>query len=63
MSILRRTMQLSACVALAAFGAFSQQAPTNLYLLPNSSAVAPLFITMSIGSLYVVFRLAHSGGA
>ncbi len=42
MSILRRTMQLSACVALAAFGAFSQQAPTNLYLLPNSSAVAPL---------------------
>jgi len=41
MSILRRTMQLSACVAFAAFAALSQQAPTNLYLLPNSSAVAP----------------------
>ena len=43
MSFLRRTVQLSACAAFAAFTALSQsQAPTNLYLLPNSSAVAPL---------------------
>jgi uncharacterized protein (TIGR03437 family) len=43
MSIFRRTMQLSACAAFAAFAALSQSpAPTNLYLLPNSSAVAPL---------------------
>jgi uncharacterized protein (TIGR03437 family) len=40
MSILRRTQQLSACAALAAFAAFAQ-APTNLYLLPNSSATSP----------------------
>ena len=42
MSILRRTMQMSACAAFAALAALSQQAPTNLYLLPNSSAVSPL---------------------
>jgi uncharacterized protein (TIGR03437 family) len=41
MSILRRTQQLSACAALAAFAAFAQ-APTNLYVLPNSSATAPI---------------------
>lgn len=35
-------MQLSACAAFAAFAALSQSpAPTSLYLLPNSSAVAP----------------------
>jgi len=43
MSISRRTLQMSACATLAALAAFSQSpAPTNLYLLPNSSAVAPL---------------------
>lgn len=42
MSIFRRTQQLSACAVLATIAAFAQQAPTNLYLLPNSSAVAPL---------------------
>ena len=43
MSIFRRTMHLSACAAFAAFAALSQTpAPTNLYLLPNSSAVTPL---------------------
>ncbi|MBI2687920.1 MAG: Ig-like domain-containing protein [Acidobacteria bacterium] len=40
MSILRRTQQMSACAALAAFAALAQ-VPTNLYLLPNSSATAP----------------------
>lgn len=40
MSILQRTQQLSACVALATFAAFAQ-APTNLYSLPNSSATSP----------------------
>jgi len=40
MSILRRTLHLSACAALAAIAAFSQ-VPTNLYLLPNSSSTNP----------------------
>jgi len=41
MSILRRTQHLTACTVLAAVAAFAQQAPTNLYLLPNSSSVSP----------------------
>ncbi len=40
MSFIRRTLPLSACAALAALTAISQ-VPTNLYLLPNSSATTP----------------------
>ncbi|HEU0120052.1 MAG TPA: hypothetical protein VFQ91_05960 [Bryobacteraceae bacterium] len=40
MSLLRRTLHLSAYAALVSFGVFSQPA-TNLYLLPNSSATSP----------------------
>lgn len=72
MSILRRTKQLSACAAVAALGVLAQQAPTNLYLLPNSSAVAPLTTSFrtdpfSVFSSFTVqpgaaFLLMHPNG-
>jgi len=66
-------MHLSACAAFAAFAALSQTpAPTNLYLLPNSSAVTPLTTSFrtdpfSVFSSFPVqpgasFLVMHSNG-
>lgn len=63
MSILRRTQQLSACAALAAFSAFAQQAPTNLYLLPNSSAVSPTTTSFRTDPFTVFSTFAVQPGA
>jgi DNA-binding beta-propeller fold protein YncE len=62
MSILRRTQQLSACAALAAFAAFSQ-APTNLYLLPNSSAVSPTTTSFRTDPFTVLSSFSVQPGA
>ena len=43
MFLLRRTMQLAACVSLAAISTLAQSVTaTNLFLLPNSSATSPI---------------------
>lgn len=62
MSILRRTLRFTACALLAAFAVLAQ-APTNLYLLPNSSSVSPTTASFRTDPFTIFSSFAVQPGA
>lgn len=64
MLFLRRTMQLAACVSLAAIPTLAQSVTaTNLFLLPNSSATSPIVSAFRTDPFSIISSFTAQPGA